>query len=864
MLKKHSIKRITSLLMSFIFAFTLVFSMNVITAKAAETNVAEETRTKLFIKTSDTVKELYFAIWNGDKTALSFVKSDGNEYSDYFGWGSTQAKLKSLSTDSSIFSIELSVDNDGDKGGGFGIYPDAKGSEDTMLLNSWEDDNLKTLVSYKGKPVVLDLTDAKNPKFSDDLKSFGITGKDAAFSEKADTTALDREVTDEIRGMDISSYISIQDAYDQMNKDAYNGKKDYGFKDFDGNIIRDQAFFDFLAKQGMNWARIRIWNNPYDANGNGYGGGNNDLAKAVKLGQWATKAGMKVLIDFHYSDTWADPSRQLAPKAWKSLNGDPDKTAAAVKEYTAASLKTLLDNGVNVKMVQVGNETNNGIAGVKASGNWTDNVDKVYQAGCEAVHEAGDGSILAVIHLTNIGTEEITDAGYLAAYDKNSDGTADGVDYDVFGTTYYPFWGGSIDNINSTLSTIARTYHKQTYVAETSYAYTLDDIDGYTNSIYEGNSDTGAGITWPYTVQGMAESFQSVINTATSVTYADGRKAGYGAFYWEGDWNALLDVRNLSDADKQKAIDYEKTLWNKYGCGWTSSYSGEYDTENADSQIGGAVIENESFFGADGKALDSIKAFDKNFNPSTIKEDLTVKNVKYDTSTLSLDAGIALTSNQLGSAVVYYEGGKRADVSINWSSKDIKNYNKARKSSKNYGKTYKISGTVDGKKITRKVKLLYKNLLKNAGFEDTTDFKNWTTKSTQNALSVERDSSNIYDGHAALKFWAEKDFTFTAKQTVTVKTPGIYKLSMVTSGEFTGKKDYAYLTAKVNGKSYTKKDSLYGWQKWTTPEVKSIKITKSMIKKGKNKVTITLGIKAGGGTWGTYDNVRFEKYKNIK
>ena len=122
MLKKHSIKRITSLLMSFIFAFTLVFSMNVITAKAAETNVAEETRTKLFIKTSDTVKELYFAIWNGDKTALSFVKSDGNEYSDYFGWGSTQAKLKSLSTDSSIFSIELSVDNDGDKGGGFGIY----------------------------------------------------------------------------------------------------------------------------------------------------------------------------------------------------------------------------------------------------------------------------------------------------------------------------------------------------------------------------------------------------------------------------------------------------------------------------------------------------------------------------------------------------------------------------------------------------------------------------------------------------------------------------------------------------------------------------------------------------------------------
>ena len=171
---------------------------------------------------------------------------------------------------------------------------------------------------------------------------------------------------------------------------------------------------------------------------------------------------------------------------------------------------------------------------------------------------------------------------------------------------------------------------------------------------------------------------------------------------------------------------------------------------------------------------------------------------------------------------------------------------------------------MDGKNVTRKVKLLYRNLLKNSGFENDKDFKDWTTKSTENALSVERDSSNIYDGHAALKFWAEKDFTFTAKQTVTVKTPGLYKVSMVTSGELKGDKDSAYLQAKVNGKTYKKSDSLYGWQKWTTPEVKDIKITKSMIKKGKNKVTITLGIKASAQTWGTYDDVRFEKYKNIK
>lgn len=860
--KKHVAKRITSLLMSVLFAFTLVLGVNGIGAKAAETKATGETRTKLFIKTNDTVKELYFAIWSDEKTDLSFVQSDGNEYGDYFGWKSTQAKLKSLSSDSTLYSIELNVDDSSDKGGGFGIYSDSKGSEDSRLLNSWDDDYLKTVVSHKGKAVVLDLTG--DARFSDDLKAYGISDADAKFSEKADTTALDKEVTEEIRGMDISSYISIQQAYDQMNADKYNGRTDYGFKDFDGNIIKDQAFFDFLAKQGMNWARIKVWNNPYDADGNGYGGGNSDLKKAIQLGQWATKAGMKVLIDFHYSDVWADPTRQIAPKAWKDFNGDPDKTAAAVKEFTAASLKELLDNGVNVKMVQVGNETNNGIAGVTASGNWADNVDKVYQAGCEAVHEAGDGSILAAIHLTNIGTEEITDAGNLAAYDKDGDGKADGVDYDVFGSTYYPFWGGSIENVNSTLSTIARTYHKQTYVAETAYGYTLDDIDGYENTVREGNSDTGAGVTWPFTIKGQAESFQSVINAAESVTYADGRKAGYGAFYWEGAWNALLDVRNLTEADKQKAIDYEKALWDKFGCGWASKYSASYDTENKDGISGGSVEENKSFFGADGKALESIKAFDKNFDPSSIKEDLKVKNIVADTSVLSLDPSVKLTSDTLGGAVVYYEEGKRANENISWNSKAIKNYNKARKSSKNYGKTYKITGKVDGKNVTRKVKLLYRNLLKNSGFENDKDFKDWTTKSTENALSVERDSSNIYDGHAALKFWAEKDFTFTAKQTVTVKTPGLYKVSMVTSGELKGDKDSAYLQAKVNGKTYKKSDSLYGWQKWTTPEVKDIKITKSMIKKGKNKVTITLGIKASAQTWGTYDDVRFEKYKNIK
>ena len=86
--------------------------------------------------------------------------------------------------------------------------------------------------------------------------------------------------------------------------------------------------------------RVRVWNDPYDADKNGYGGGNNDLETAKKIGQYATAAGIKLLVDFHYSDFWADPGKQQVPKAWADFT--LDEKVAAVKSYTSESLKTLL------------------------------------------------------------------------------------------------------------------------------------------------------------------------------------------------------------------------------------------------------------------------------------------------------------------------------------------------------------------------------------------------------------------------------------------------------------------------------------------------------------------------------------------
>ncbi|MQN00745.1 MAG: arabinogalactan endo-1,4-beta-galactosidase [Lachnospiraceae bacterium] len=416
-----------------------------------------------------------------------------------------------------------------------------------------------------------------------------------------------------IRGMDISSYISVQDGFDALNKEEKTKK--YGFKDFEGKTIRDQDFFNFLAKQGMNWVRIRVWNDSYDKDGNGYGGGNCDLKKAVKIGKWATKAGMRVLIDFHYSDCWADPARQIAPKAWKKFKGDPDKTAAAVKKYTTDSVNKLLSEGVDVGMVSVGNETNNAIAGVSASGDWTSNVSKIYAAGCDAVHavaKSHNRKILACVHFT-----DPQKGGHMTFADNLAKAK---VDYDVFSTSWYPYWHGTAESITRELTQIAQKYDKKVMIAETSYANTLEDYDGYGNTVSKGNNDSGDGTVYPYTLDGQAKSFHSAVKAATKVHGRDGKTAGLGAFYWEGAWNGLMDVRSLSEADQTAALVKERRIWDKCGCGWASSHYISYDPAQSNGTAGGCVIENQSFFGPDGRALASIRAFSKDYDGSkTIK-----------------------------------------------------------------------------------------------------------------------------------------------------------------------------------------------------------------------------------------------------
>ena len=152
---------------------------------------------------------------------------------------------------------------------------------------------------------------------------------------------------DFVMGMDASTVLALEQS----------GVKYY---DFDGT---EKDVFEILSNNGINTIRVRVWNNPFDKNGNGYGGGNCTIDTALEIGKRANQYGMNLMVDFHYSDFWADPAKQMVPLAWKDL--EIKKKAQALYDYTIESMTKLKDAGIRVNMVQIGNETNGYFCGEK-------------------------------------------------------------------------------------------------------------------------------------------------------------------------------------------------------------------------------------------------------------------------------------------------------------------------------------------------------------------------------------------------------------------------------------------------------------------------------------------------------------------
>ena len=608
---------------------------------------------------------------------------------------------------------------------------------------------------------------------------------------------------DFILGMDISSVIA----------EEKSGVKYY---DFDG---KESDLFKVLAKAGVNTIRVRVWNDPYDENGLGFGGGNCDIDTAVEIGKRATAVGMGVLVDFHLSDFWADPGKQMVPRAWEGMAIE-DKTEA-VYEYVRSCLEKLKKEKVNVTMAQIGNETNGALCGEKT---WF-NIQYLMQAGSRAMREVFPEALVA-LHFAN--PEK---AGSYADYAKKL--AYYEVDYDVFASSYYPYWHGTLDNLAAVLSDIAETYGKKVMVMETSYAFTDQDTDFSGNTIGEGgNGDK----PYPYSVQGQANEFRDVVDTIVNRT-----RNGIGVVYWEGAWITV----------GQNSWEENHEIWEKYGSGWASSYASVYDPKDAGKYYGGSAVDNQAMFDKDGKPLESLRVFNlvRYGNEVPLKVDAVEDTTVY----IDLNGDIALPETV--NAIMTDDSRQAVPVSWNVTDADTARMKDGGAAS------YTFMGEADGREARLTVNMIEFNFLENYSFE-TGELDPWRLidNGSENELYVERKLTDSLTGECHMHFWssAKNSVDFRLEQDVTGLKAGTYKFSMSIMGGDSGETEI-YIYVLVDGVEVGRAPlGITYYNEWDTAWITGIEVAEGQ--------TVTVGIYvkcegAGAGAWGKIDDALLNSEK---
>ncbi len=610
-----------------------------------------------------------------------------------------------------------------------------------------------------------------------------------------------------IRGVDVSSYISLIES-------------GVTFKDWEGKKLSKQGFFDLLAESGVNWIRIRVWNDPYDTKGRTYGGGHNDVETAIEIGKLATKAGMQVLINFHYSDFWADPSKQKAPKEWAHLTYDNKKLA--MDEWTREAVAEILDADVNVGMIQVGNETVSGMAGETS---W-DRICELMNIGCKAIREVAaekEKDIKIAIHFTNIQEKGFLDFPKILEEHQ--------VDYDVLASSYYPFWHGTLENLTSKLTEIANTYGKEVMVAEVSYSYTDEDGDGWSNSVYSG--DETLALPYDISVQGQANAVRDTMQAV-----ADVGEKGLGVFYWEPAWIPVGVYAGAEDQASVLAANQEK--WETYGSGWAASFSKTFDPNDAGKYYGGSSWDNQAMFDFEGNPLESLNVY--KYIYSGTNAPLVVTGV----NDIALEVGI-------GEQVVMPEtvpatlcNGKTKDVPVVWEMDVVEQAMSER------GGSYVVKGvaTADGVDydMVCNLEILKVNYIKNPGLEDS-DTSMWV----MNGEGVERLSdNNKKSGEYSLKFWSESPVVYEVTQEITDLDAGTYEVGTFLQGGDAGSSLFTFYIS-VNDEVFSTTSPVSGWLKWAELRMEGIEIPEGA------KVVIGVKADAPAKAWGAWDDFYLHK-----
>lgn len=354
---------------------------------------------------------------------------------------------------------------------------------------------------------------------------------------------------DFIRGVDISTLEKVEH---------------YGGRFYEHGEERD--LLDILQGRGVNWVRLKVWNDPV------LDEGFSDPESLVRMARRVKEKGFKLLVDFHYSDHWADPGKQHKPAAWEGLPFPG--LVEAVYTFTHQVISDLIAAGALPEMVQIGNEIRTGMLWPDGQlgtppnehGSDFDRLAKLLKAGIQAVHDAaGEKRVSIALHLDNGGNN----AQYRWWFDAIVER---GVPFDVIGLSYYPYWHGTLAQLKQNMNDISRRYGKDVAVLETAYGFTLANADDCPN-IFGPEQARIAG--YPVSVQGQADLVRDVMQAVAEVP--DGR--GLGVFYWEPAWLGIP------------------------GAGWTL---GE-----------GNAWENQAMFDFEGNALDSLNVFSAVLGPES-------------------------------------------------------------------------------------------------------------------------------------------------------------------------------------------------------------------------------------------------------
>ena len=267
-----------------------------------------------------------------------------------------------------------------------------------------------------------------------------------------------------------------------------------------------------LADHGLNYARFRVWVNSPD----GYHG----QAQLLEMARRVKQQQLKLLVDFHYADSWADPGQQPKPAAWQDL--DFAGLKKALYDHTFAVCNSLKEQGTPPDMVQIGNEINHGILWPDGHTDQWEQLAELLKAGCRAVKDSSPATRV-MLQLAEGGNNKLFREWLDSALER-------GLDFDVLGVSYYPYWHGTLSGLQANLNDIALRYQKDIIIVETAYPFTSAENDHFDNIV---SSQESPG--YPFTAQGQRQMLADIMTITRAVP--DGR--GLGIFWWDAAWTAV-------------------------------------------------------------------------------------------------------------------------------------------------------------------------------------------------------------------------------------------------------------------------------------------------------------------------------------